>query len=93
MILVTVLKLYDYMAVMSNVIMAQHSHPNASKISNASANGLGSLTQKSNRSKMSPIKADKAYIAFEQNRMSKDETRNTFSSIVGNLPQINRKAA
>ena len=42
---------------------------------------------------MSPVKADKAYIAFEQNRMSKDETRNTFSSIVGNLPQINRKAA
>ena len=58
--LVTVLKLYDYMAVMSNVLMAQQSNPNASKISNASFNnGLNAMTQKSNRSKMSPIKADK----------------------------------
>ena len=92
--LVTVLKLYDYMAVMSNVLMAQQSNPNASKISNASFNnGLNAMTQKSNRSKMSPIKADKQFIAFEQNRMAKDETRNTFSSIVGNLPSINRRTA
>ena len=64
MFLVTVLKLYDYMAVMTNVLMAQHSNPNASKISNASFNnGLNAMTQKSNRSKMSPIKADKLFVA------------------------------
>ena len=42
--IVTVLKLYDYMAVMSNVLMAQQSNPNASKISTTSVNGIGSLT-------------------------------------------------
>ena len=42
----TVIKVYDYMAVMSNVIMGQQSHPNASKISNAGSlhNGIGNHT-------------------------------------------------
>mmetsp|Transcript_23492 Transcript_23492/g.31483 ORF Transcript_23492/g.31483 Transcript_23492/m.31483 type:complete len:112 (-) Transcript_23492:2021-2356(-) len=82
---ITVLKLYDYMCIMSSVMQQPGVSPMVNK-NNASTNGIVALTQKSNRSKMSPIKADKQFMAFEQSRMSKDETRNNFSNIIGNLP-------
>ncbi len=55
--------------------------------------GYGAIAIKSNRNKnvTSPFKADKALLATEMSKVSKDDTRNHFSSIMDNLPAIGKK--
>ncbi len=61
--------------------------------SNPPGGGYGAIAIKSNRNKgvTSPFKADKQLLASEINRVSKDDTRNHFSSVMDNLPAIGKK--
>ena len=88
--IVNVLKLYEYMCVVSTMPIVSHS------VSKNSQVGFGQLTDrvsmKNNRNKMSPLNQDKHNVAREHARITKDVTRDNFGSIMGNLPQINRKS-
>ena len=53
--------------------------------------GFGILGMKSNRGHVSPFKADKQMLTSEISRMGKEETRQNFSCLVSNLPQIQKK--
>ena len=77
------MRLYEYLCVMSTIptLNPQLAMANAntkSKTTLGSGGGLGSLTVKSNRNKISPFKADKQMLNSEMSRISKDETRNNF---------------
>jgi len=60
---------------------------------NSNGNTYNSIAIKSNRNKgvISPFKADKQLLSTEVSRIGKDETRNNFTSIMQNLPQISKK--
>lgn len=95
------MRIYDYMCVMSTIPainpgMGLASQQTKSKTTlnsgMASGAGFGKLAHKSHRANVSPFKADKHILSMEMQRMGKDDLRNNFSSIVSNLPQINKKA-
>ena len=90
-------RLYDFLCVMStiptlNPSLAMNNANSKSKTTiNSGGGGLGALTQKSHRGRLSPFRADKILFNNEMTRMSKDETRQNFSCLVGNLPNISKK--
>ena len=85
LLLAMVLKLYDYMGMMSSI------SPTVQKNKNASQIGFGQLSVKSQRNRMSPQNQDRHNFAAQHARVNKDLARDQFHNMVGNLPQINRK--
>ena len=90
---VMVLRLYDYMCVMSTIPTI---NPSLNITSNTKSkttlnSGFGNLTTKSNRGKLSPFRADQQMVAGELKKMGKDQEREKFGNIVSNLPMIQKK--
>ena len=94
---ILVMRLYEYLCVMSTIptlnpqlALANTNTKSKTTLGSGGAN-LNTLTMKSNRNKISPFKADKQLLNTEMSRISKDETRNNFQSLVGNLPSIKKQ--
>ena len=58
-----------------NPSLAMNNANSKSKTTINSNAGMGALTQKSHRGKLSPFRADKILLSNEMSRISKDETR------------------
>ena len=93
---ILVMRLYEYLCVVSTIptlnpqlAVANTNTKSKTTLGSGGAN-LNTLTMKSNRNKISPFKADKQLLNTEMSRISKDETRNNFQSLVGNLPSIKK---
>ena len=76
-----VLRLYDYLCVMSTIptmnpsLNMQNVNTKSKTTLNSGGGGIGAITVKSNRGHASPFKADKAMLSTEISRIGKDETR------------------
>lgn len=97
---VLVQRMYEYLCVMStiptlNPALGTNVNSKSKTTLNSGAGNaptLNNIGLKSHRGGvLSPFKADKHLVSHEMKRISKDETRQNFSCLVGNLPQIQKK--
>lgn len=59
---------------------------------NSASAGFAPITIKSNRTRVSPFRADKQLLNTELQKISKDGTRENFATMVHNLPNINKRS-
>lgn len=60
-------------------------------LTTSSVGGLAPITIKSNRTRVSPFRADPKMLSTELQKFSKDQTRENFTAMINNLPSIKKK--